>query len=301
MAKATTQSSLLHRLEPAPGTPKEPTASDDRRDSARTVLIVEDIQLNLRLLGLMVQALGYLLETALSGEDAIEAVRDSRFGLILMDCLMPQMDGRDAARIIRQMEEGTGHRTPIVAVTADAMPGSREACLAAGMDHYISKPVLLEDLQVLFARWLPPQPEPKAVIDPDVFTLAMPVYLRELSGRLDAIRRAVGDQDPEALRLAAHILRSTSALVGAATLAELCERLETAAVAGARDGLPDIVADIESETAKARTSVEAALAANGPSVSRPHPETHSPDRPDVRGIVAAELLAQVADVDIDDV
>ena len=302
MAKATTQSPLLHRLESAPGTPEEPTASDDRRDAARTVLVVEDIQLNLRLLGLMVEELGYPLETARSGGNAIEAVRTSRFGLILMDCLMPQMDGRDATRIIRRMEEGSVRRTPIVAVTADAMPGSREECLAAGMDDYISKPVLLEDLQTLFTRWLPPQPEPKTAIVQDVFTLAMQIYLRELPGRLDSIRRAVEDQDPVALRLAAHVLRSTSALVGATALAELCERLETAAVAGARDGLPDIVADIGSETGKARTLVEAALAANGiPSVSRSHPESHSPDRQDVRGVVAAELLAQVADVDIDHV
>lgn len=302
MTMATTQSSLSPRLESAPEVP-EPTASDDRRDAARTVLVVEDIHLNLRVMAFMVEELGYPVETVRSGQDAIEAVKTSRFGLILMDCLMPQMDGRDAARVIRQMEEGTGHRTPIAAVTADAMPGAREACRAAGMDDYLTKPVILEDLQALFARRLPPQPEPEPALEPDAFTEAMQIYLTELSGRLDAIRRAVGDQDPQGLRLAAHVLRSTSALVGATTLAELCARLETAAVAGTHDDLPDVVADIESEAGKARALVEAALAATRPLVPRPHPEARSPDRPDVvRGTgVVAELSAQVADVDIDHV
>lgn len=231
-------------------------------DTQPTVLVVEDIRLNMKVMGFMVEDLGYPVVTVRNGRSAVEAVKDSRFGLILMDLLLPVMDGYEATRAIRRLEEGTGRHTPIVAVTADAMPGTRGACIAAGMDGYISKPVILEELQALFTRWLPPL-EDRSGSDvptpPSALSACMRIYLSELPARLDSIRTAVRDGHIEELRVAAHTLSSTSALVGAATLAELCAELESAACAGTTEGLADLVARLGSEGRNAQALVEAAL------------------------------------------
>jgi CheY-like chemotaxis protein len=76
-----------------------------------------------------------------------------RYPLIFMDCQMPEVDGFEATALIRKMEGGSGH-TPIVAMTANAMQGDRERCLAAGMDDYVAKPVRQKDLQAVLDRWL---------------------------------------------------------------------------------------------------------------------------------------------------
>jgi CheY-like chemotaxis protein len=104
------------------------------------VLLAEDNATNQKVATLMLSALGCQVELAPSGRHAVEAWRASAFDLILMDCQMPDMDGFEATRTIRSGERA-GARTPIVAVTANAMAGDRERCLAAGMDDYVTKPL----------------------------------------------------------------------------------------------------------------------------------------------------------------
>ncbi|MBV8580329.1 MAG: response regulator, partial [Candidatus Eremiobacteraeota bacterium] len=97
--------------------------------------------------------LGYGADVAENGRMAIDAVAERRFDLVLMDCEMPEVDGYTATRAIRASEATTGEHVPIVAMTANAMAGDREACLAAGMDDYLAKPVQLAELRDIVERY----------------------------------------------------------------------------------------------------------------------------------------------------
>lgn len=117
------------------------------------VLVVEDNPVNQLLAVEMLERLGYRVDVVSNGQEAVEAVRQLPFDLVLMDCDMPVMDGFEASRTIRLGEPPDRH-LPIVAMTAAAMPGDRDRCLEAGMDDYLSKPVRLADLRQTVARWI---------------------------------------------------------------------------------------------------------------------------------------------------
>jgi CheY-like chemotaxis protein len=103
----------------------------------------------------MLRRSGVDLTIVENGQQAFDRVRQEGFDLVLMDCQMPVMDGFTATRLIREWEEAQHHpHTPIVALTAHAMAGDRENCLAAGMDDYLSKPFRIGDLENLLRRWL---------------------------------------------------------------------------------------------------------------------------------------------------
>ena len=137
---------LFDQLTPPPTT----GLPDERR--AR-VLVVEDNLINQHVAVRMLEALDCHVEVAASGRQAVEAVGQKRYDLILMDCQMPEMDGYEAAAAIRGLA-GRGRRTPIVAMTASATTGDRDRCLEAGMDDYLAKPVTVEMLQAVLERWV---------------------------------------------------------------------------------------------------------------------------------------------------
>ncbi|MBD3655575.1 MULTISPECIES: ATP-binding protein [Marinobacter] len=120
-------------------------------------LIVEDNPVNQRVTSALLARLGFETDTATNGEEAIERVRSchSGYSVILMDCQMPVMDGYQATREIREWERsmGQGH-TPIIALTADALPGTEQTCRETGMSDYLSKPVKKENLQTVLGRWV---------------------------------------------------------------------------------------------------------------------------------------------------
>ncbi|MCB9544068.1 MAG: ATP-binding protein [bacterium] len=118
------------------------------------VLLVEDNPVNRRVASLMLRKRGHGCDVAANGREAIEMWRARRYDLILMDCQMPELDGYAATREIRALEEG-GERIPIIAMTAEAMRGDRERCLAAGMDDYVAKPVRAQALYAMLDRHLP--------------------------------------------------------------------------------------------------------------------------------------------------
>jgi signal transduction histidine kinase/DNA-binding response OmpR family regulator len=117
------------------------------------ILVADDNATNQKVAVRMLQRLGYRGDVASTGAEAVSMLNSGHYDAVLMDCQMPDIDGYDAARQIRHNERG-GRRVPIIAMTADAMPGERERCLAAGMDDYISKPVKLHVVAAVLERWL---------------------------------------------------------------------------------------------------------------------------------------------------
>jgi signal transduction histidine kinase/DNA-binding response OmpR family regulator/HPt (histidine-containing phosphotransfer) domain-containing protein len=162
------------------------TLKETRRLSREKILVADDHAINQQLIVLLLERLGYGSDVVTTGREAVKAVATGSYALVLMDCQMPEMDGFEATRMIREAESenskelggknneqetnlsdtsdsllDTPHcsRIPIVALTANAMPGDRENCLTAGMDEYISKPIRLEELALALERLLPVHPD----------------------------------------------------------------------------------------------------------------------------------------------
>ena len=139
---------------------KVPTLVPPQESSARAlqVLVVEDTEMNRQLVRILLGKRGYLVEEVVNGERAVEAMALKQYDLILMDCMMPVMDGYEATRILRAREAETGApRTPIIALTASAIDGDRERCLRAGMDDYLAKPFSAAQLIAIIEKWSPLQ------------------------------------------------------------------------------------------------------------------------------------------------
>jgi two-component system sensor histidine kinase/response regulator len=148
---------LTHRFHSA-----EPVASSDTSPPlSGRILLAEDNPVNQEVAGAMLQSMGLTMRIANNGREAIELLAVEDFDLVLMDCQMPIMDGFEATASIRERErEWHLPAIPIVALTANAISGDREHCLARGMDDYLSKPFSQKQLQTLLARWLPGRPAP---------------------------------------------------------------------------------------------------------------------------------------------
>ena len=147
-------------MEVAQGQAQEPPAGVRAREAqpgapaqASRVLLAEDNPVNQRLVVKVLEKQGHRVTVAPNGREALEALRQERFDVILMDVQMPQMNGYEATEAIRRSERGSGRHIPIIAMTAHAMKGDRERCLACGMDSYISKPVRARDLLELLEKF----------------------------------------------------------------------------------------------------------------------------------------------------
>ena len=264
--------------------------SDMTQQATPRLLLVEDNPVNLMVAQRLLQVIGMDCETAGNGQVALEKLQATNYDMVLMDCQMPVLDGYAATRRWREHEQASGapQRLPIIAMTANAMAGDRQKCLDAGMDDYLAKPVTRGELERCINRWrgvrmpVAPAPAPakpaEQAAQPAVLNAAVLDDLRDvLGGEVDRIialyledaprliaqlERAVVGNDPIALRVAAHTLKSSSANVGATTLSEAARDLEH----GARDGTlakPEaLVARIVGEFARVRTALQAKLPAN---------------------------------------
>lgn len=124
--------------------------------NGQAVLLVEDNPVKQTVTEAMLRSLGYPVSLAGDGQQAVQNGRAQDYAAILMDCRLPLMDGYEATRQIRQLEGR--QQLPIIALTANALQGDREACLAAGMNDYLAKPFKRADLQRILQRWLPSRP-----------------------------------------------------------------------------------------------------------------------------------------------
>ncbi len=250
--------------------PAEPAAeaAQASRNPYFRVLVAEDNTVNQKVAIMQLAKLGYEADVAANGQETLDALKRRPYDLVLMDCQMPEMDGYQAAAGIRRLEEEQGlQRIPIVAITAGAMKDDAAKALAAGMDAYLAKPVRLETLAGTLARWdaVLDGPAVKALKElagpenPGFYSDLAAAYLKDLPGRLAAIKEAAASGDAEALRQAAHALKGSSANVGALRLNKICRALEAAARAGsAQTG--ELLAALETQAPAARAALEAAAA-----------------------------------------
>jgi CheY-like chemotaxis protein len=136
--------------------PPEPGISSNGTLAGTRVLLAEDTPTNQLLARTLLEKLGCRVDLAVNGREAWETIRREHYDIILMDCHMPEMDGYEATGWIRDWESGrlNSTRLPIIALTANALAGDREKCLAAGMDDHLSKPIRKADLERTLTEWL---------------------------------------------------------------------------------------------------------------------------------------------------
>jgi PAS domain S-box-containing protein len=149
---AKSQTGTAQRTE-APAPPSSPQPSPV--GGSMRILLAEDNEINQRITLRLLQKLGLAADAVVNGREAVEALEKRKYDLVLMDCQMPDMDGFEATAVIRSREGSSSRHQTICALTANAMEGDRERCLAAGMDDYITKPVGLEKLREALDRWIP--------------------------------------------------------------------------------------------------------------------------------------------------
>ena len=257
------------------------------------VLIVEDNIVNQKLAVRMVEKLGYQPDVVDNGQEALAALEKGQYAAILMDCQMPVMDGFETTKHIREREvsvasgempngatpasalaPSSSPHMPIIAVTANAMQGDRERCLAAGMDDYLSKPIKLDELRSALARWatalpkeavsITPLPEPsttdatRGIFDPakmyqnigndnELFGQLVRLFLDRHQTMLADIRTALADGNPSAVERTAHTFKGTAGNLCASEVGLTASRLEAVGRLHALHDAPPVYAQLEVE------------------------------------------------------
>jgi two-component system sensor histidine kinase/response regulator len=238
------------------------------------VLVAEDNAVNQKVAVMMLENLGYRADVAANGKEAVDSISRISYSAVLMDVQMPEMDGYEATAAIRKSEEGARRRTPVIAMTANAMKGDREKALQAGMDDYIPKPVKLEELEVILAHWVSPEQEHASTGDshkaitpqeseefldrqvianlrelggPEMLSELAEMFLEELRSAMDSLKRAVEEGDAQAVERTAHTLKGSSGNMGARKIAWLCARLQEIGASGNLASATAVLARLEEE------------------------------------------------------
>lgn len=234
-------------------------AIPERTESVRDpILVVEDNLVNQKVMMVLLELFNLQAELASDGFEALEAVKKKDFSIILMDCHMPGMDGFDATSEIRKYEQEVGHYTPIIAVTALAMAGDRQRCIAAGMDDYITKPIDRELLRTKIGYWTRTdvvfkkrkqnrkhlQVDPKYLVDgvvpvelepleemynPTELERFLELFVTTSDIRMYCLKESISKKDARVVTSMAHELKASALSIGSKRLSKLCLYLEQAA------------------------------------------------------------------------
>jgi two-component system, sensor histidine kinase and response regulator len=244
------------------------------------LLVAEDNLVNQRVAAHMLKRLGCKVDFAATGHGAVALHAKEKYDLIFMDCQMPGLDGYDATAAIRLAEKQQA-QVPIIALTAHAIQGEREKCLAAGMDDYMSKPIRMQMLREILEKWLNPrmmcQPgltaEKQGAVPVDdleavrqffgsSFAELALLFRTDSAKRIAAMRAAIGDN--QKLAQIAHILSGSCASIGATTLSKLCQTLEVQAKKeSSQMEIEVLLAEIASEFQKVELALQAMLLDSG--------------------------------------
>ncbi len=278
--------SLATVMDKASPAGETPAPAAPARASASQVLLAEDNPVNQKVAVRMLEKMGCSVDVAGTGAAAVRAVAEGSYAAVLMDCQMPEMDGFEATAEIRRLEAGTRH-TPVIALTASAMVGDRERCLAGGMDDYLSKPLRDTDLAAVLSRWLPgaaalsesrrspSAPAQAPVLDPDHLSSlrAMAEYsgqdllpeltelfARDTPSQLAALERALAEGDASTLGQVAHTLKGTAGGLGATDAMTVCGRMEALAANGELDRAGTLLAEVRRQVERAGRALEEAVA-----------------------------------------
>jgi len=242
------------------------------------VLVADDNHINQKVTASLLENMGHRADVVGNGKEAIEAFRMVPYDVILMDVQMPEMDGFEASRQIRALEEKTGRHTPVIAITAYARNEDRETCIAAGMDDYISKPIKPQELKaaiacrVAGARTKPltnaelelaPQPDilnfPQALAqvegNREILCEIAQIFLDRYPKLLEDAHQACSRSDYRSLRGAAHTLASSVGQLAAQRAFTAAKKLELASTSEAMSGVPEALAGLESELKLLRSAV----------------------------------------------
>lgn len=263
-----------------------------RRANIR-ILLVEDNEVNQQVAIGLLKKLGQRADIARNGAEAITALTERDYDLVFMDMQMPVMDGMEATARIRDPASGVrNHRVTIIAMTANAMQGDREKCLASGMDDYIAKPVTVEALNQMIRKWAPhghqaeqpaapetavvvPAPEPampsipvfdrlrlmeRLMDDEDLARTVLQGYLQEIPRRLSALEAALVSGNAEDAMRESHTIKGMAANVGGEALRQIAYGMEKAAGAG---NVPDAAAKLAELKKQIELLNEAVLVAQG--------------------------------------
>ncbi|MFH0802676.1 MAG: response regulator [bacterium] len=248
------------------------------------ILLAEDNKVNQKVAIRILQHLGYQTDLAANGLEAIESVERQTYDVVLMDVQMPEMDGLEATRRICARWPH-GERPRLIAMTASAMTGDRQACLDAGMDDFVSKPISVEELVAALSRCqrrenaMPPAPRnPKtafskiasepAVLDSKAFDRiratvgseflpkVIDMFLSDSPARMSDMQKAREQGDATLLARSAHTLKSNSAMLGGTTFSVLCSNLEALGKTGAVESTAELMAQAELEYKRLRAALD---------------------------------------------